>query len=137
MVVQTRTWNFWGEYAWNLQLSYENNTWDHIIHALTIDGPNELQQCKLLGASYVQRVVRVLNDCFPNILIFNTILSFIIIEMMIVIESQIPNCGSKNIVEVSTHSKRKWHKGITRGTYRETLQYEWEQKDIWGLAHMW
>ena len=30
------------------------------------DGPNELQQCILLGASYVQRVVYALNDYFPD-----------------------------------------------------------------------
>ena len=62
---------FLRESAENLQLSYENNTRDRIIHALATDGPNELQQCVLLGASYVQRVVHALNDRFPNLLIFN------------------------------------------------------------------
>ena len=46
---------FLKEYVWNLQLSYENNTWDHINRALAIDEPNELQQCILVGASYVQK----------------------------------------------------------------------------------
>ena len=35
------------------------------------DGPIELQQCILSGASYVQRVVHALNDRFPNLLVFN------------------------------------------------------------------
>ena len=35
---------FLRESAKNLQLSYENNTRGHIIHALATDGPNELQQ---------------------------------------------------------------------------------------------
>ena len=48
----------------NLQLSYENNTQDRIIHALATNGPNKLQQCILLGVSYVQIVVQVLNDHF-------------------------------------------------------------------------
>ena len=48
-----------------------NNIGYCIIHALAIDGPNELQQCILLGASYVQRVVHALNDRFPNHPVFN------------------------------------------------------------------
>ena len=59
------------EFAGNLQLNYENNTRHRITHALATDGPNELQQCILLGASYVQRVVHALNDHFPNLPIFN------------------------------------------------------------------
>ena len=56
----------------NLQLRYANNTWDCIIHALSTNGPNELQQYKPLGAAaYVQKVVHALNDRFPNLLIFN------------------------------------------------------------------
>ena len=35
------------------------------------NGPNELHQCILLGASYVQRVVHALNDHFPDLPIFN------------------------------------------------------------------
>ncbi len=42
-----------------------------IIHALATDGPNELQQCILLGASYVQRIVRALNDRFRDLSVFN------------------------------------------------------------------
>ena len=53
-------------------MSYENNRGDHIIHALATDGPNELQQCILLGASYVQRVVQSLNDRFPDLLVLST-----------------------------------------------------------------
>ena len=56
----------------NLQLSYENNTWDRINHALATDGPNELQQCILLGASYVQRVVHALKDHFLDLPVLNT-----------------------------------------------------------------
>ena len=55
----------------NLQLSYENNTRDHIIYALATDGPNELQPCILLGVSFVQRVVYALNDRFLDLPIFN------------------------------------------------------------------
>ena len=55
----------------HLQLSYENNTRDRIIHPLATNGPNELQQCIILGASYVQRVVHALNDGFPYLLVFN------------------------------------------------------------------
>ena len=54
-----------------LQLSDENNTEDHITHALATDGSNELQQCILLGASYVQRVVHALKDRFPYLPIFD------------------------------------------------------------------
>jgi hypothetical protein len=35
------------------------------------DGPNELQQCILLGAFYVQRVAHALNDHFLDLPIFN------------------------------------------------------------------
>ena len=56
--------NFLRAFVRNLQMSYENNTRDRIIHALATDGPNKLQQCILLGVSYVQIVVQVLNDCF-------------------------------------------------------------------------
>jgi hypothetical protein len=62
---------FLRDFVGSLQLSYENNTGDHIIHALATDGPNELIQCILLGAPYVQRVVHALNDRFPNLLVFN------------------------------------------------------------------
>jgi hypothetical protein len=64
---------FLRDFVGSLQLSYENNTGDHIIHAfnLATDGPNELKQCILLGALYVQRVVHTLNDRFPNLLVFN------------------------------------------------------------------
>ena len=62
---------FLTEFVENLQLSYENNRGDCIIHALATDGPNELQQWVLLGASYVQRVVHALNDRFPDLSIFN------------------------------------------------------------------
>ena len=33
---------FLKEFAWNLDLSYENNIKDFIIHALATNGPNEL-----------------------------------------------------------------------------------------------
>ena len=62
---------FLREFAENLQLTYENNTGDRIIHALATDGSNELQQCVLLGASYMQRVVHALNERFPDLPIFN------------------------------------------------------------------
>ena len=42
LVVQARIWRGGGnfkEFVRNLQLSYENNTCDRIIHALAIDGP--------------------------------------------------------------------------------------------------
>jgi hypothetical protein len=41
------------------------------MHWQLINGPYELQQCMLLGAFYVQRVVHALNDRFPNLLVFN------------------------------------------------------------------
>ena len=47
-----------------------------IIHALATNGPNELQQCILLSASYVQRVDNALNDRFPNLPIFNAAVFF-------------------------------------------------------------
>jgi hypothetical protein len=47
------------------------NTWSRNIHALANDGPNELQQCILMDASYVQRVVQALNDYFLDLLVFN------------------------------------------------------------------
>jgi hypothetical protein len=53
-------------------LSYENNTGDCIIHALPSDGSYELQQCILLGASYVQKIIRALNNHFLDLPIFNT-----------------------------------------------------------------
>ena len=34
-------------------------------------GPNELQQCMLWGASYVQRILHALNDRFPDLPAFN------------------------------------------------------------------
>ena len=63
--------NFLRKSTENLQLTYENNIEDRIIHALSTDGPNELQQYVLLGASYVQRIVHALNDRFPDLPIFN------------------------------------------------------------------
>jgi hypothetical protein len=47
------------------------NVGDHVIYASATHGPNELQQCMLSGASYVQRVVYVLNDHFPYLMVFN------------------------------------------------------------------
>ena len=52
-------------------MSYESNIEDRIIHTLANDELNELQQCILLDASYVQRVVHALNDRFPYLPIFN------------------------------------------------------------------
>ena len=42
----------------------------------------------------MQRVVHALNDHFLNLLVFNAN-NFFIIQAMIVIESQTPNCDSK------------------------------------------
>lgn len=42
----------------NLHLSYENNTRDHIIHALSINVPDKLQQCMLLGVKYMHPLFR-------------------------------------------------------------------------------
>jgi len=46
-------------------------TRDCIIYAFATNEPNELQQCILLGASYVQRIVHALNERFPNLPVFN------------------------------------------------------------------
>ena len=88
---------FLREFARNVQLSYEYNTWYHIIHALSIDVPNELQQCMLLGASYVQRIVYALNVVSQTFhySMQPKFLALVIIQAMIVTESQILNCGSK------------------------------------------
>ena len=98
LVVQTRIWeNPWG----NLQYIFSGvmKTIQKIvsIHALTSDGPNELQQCILLGASYVQRVVHALNSRFSDLPIFNATNFFnpCNYPRMIVTGSQILNCGSK------------------------------------------
>lgn len=39
----------------------ENFIKDYVIHALATNGPQKLQQCKLLGVAYVQGVVHILN----------------------------------------------------------------------------
>ena len=39
-------------------------------------GPNELQQCILLGASYVQKNVHALNDHFLDLWVFNAAKNF-------------------------------------------------------------
>ena len=80
----------------NLRLSYENNTWDHIVHVSAIDEPNKFQRCITLGASYVKKI-HALNDCFPDLPIFNAanFSALIIIQAIIMTKSQIPNCGSK------------------------------------------
>jgi hypothetical protein len=62
---------FLRESAVNLQLCKENNKKDRTNHALTSDGPNELRQCILLGASCVQRVFHALISCFSELPIFN------------------------------------------------------------------
>ena len=46
------------------RITFNNFPYALLVHALAIDGSNELQQCILLGASYVQRVVHALNDHF-------------------------------------------------------------------------
>ena len=43
----------------------------HEIVLLATNEPNELQQCILLGASYVQRVLHALNDHSPDLRVFN------------------------------------------------------------------
>ena len=71
LVIHARIWeNSWGNMH-KISNCFENNTWDCITYALAIDGPHELQNYILLGASYVQRVVRAWNDRFPNLQIFN------------------------------------------------------------------
>jgi hypothetical protein len=84
-------------YARTLQSSHENNTRDRSIHALASDGHNELQQCIILGAFYVQRIVHALNDHFLDLPIFDTtkFLNPRNYQKTTVIESQILNCGSK------------------------------------------
>jgi hypothetical protein len=72
LVVLARIWeNILREFARNLRLSYENHARDRINYALASDGPNELQQCMLLGASYVQRVVHALNNHILDHQVFN------------------------------------------------------------------
>ena len=74
-------------------MSYENNIGDRIIHAFATDVPNELQQCILLGPSYVQRVIHALNDRSSDLPVFNAAKLFNPRNDMT--ESQIPNCGLK------------------------------------------
>ena len=104
--------NFLRKFAWNLQLSYENNTWDCLIHALATHGPNELQQCILLGAFYVQKVVYALNDRFPNLLVFDVAKFFSPHNYPCDDSDQIHKYqieAEMDIVEVSIYSRRKWH----------------------------
>ena len=45
--------------------------WDRIVHGLATDGPNELQQCILSGACYLQGVTHASYDRFPSLPLFN------------------------------------------------------------------
>ena len=66
LVVEARIWEFsWGNLHEFLSLSYENITKDCAFHVLAIDGPSELQQCILLGASYVQKSCSYFEWLFP------------------------------------------------------------------------
>ena len=103
------------------------------------DGPNELQQCILFGASYVQRVVHALNDCFPNLLVFNATKFFI------------PHNHPSNDSDGITNTKlwlgkillkfqyTKEENDMCKGEllkFTETLRYECENKTIFEAWHI-
>ena len=134
LVVQARNLGkFLREYVRNLQLSYENNTWDSIIHALTIVGPNGLQHCILLGASYLQKNVYALNDHCPYRPIFNATKIFS--------PRNYPSDDSDGNANTELELKRvllkfqytKEESDMCKGAhmqFMETLQHECENKTI-------
>jgi hypothetical protein len=104
---------------------------------LATDGPNELQQCVLLGASYVQRVVHALNDRFPDLPIFNAAKLFS--------PCNYPSDDSDRITNTALWLERillkfqyiEEEKDMCKGElleFTETLQHECENKTIFRLG---
>ena len=132
--------NFLREFVWNHQLSYENNIGDRISHALAIDGPNELQQCMLLDASYVQKNVNALNDHFPNLPKFNVAKIFSPRNYPSDDSDWNTNTelGLKRILLKFQHIKEE--SDMCKGEpleFTETLQHEYENKTIFEAWCIW
>ena len=117
----------------NLQLNYEKNKRDCIIHALATDGPNKLQQYILLGASYVQIMVHALNDHFLDFPEFNVAKPFNCQNYSSNDSDQITNTKLwlKRILLKFQYTKEK--SDMCKGEileFTETLQHKCENKSI-------
>ena len=63
--------------------------------------------------------------------------TLVIIQMMIVTKSQMPNCGSNgHCYNFNTLKKKMICVRRTLVIYVNFLTWVWEQNNIWGLAHM-